>query len=280
MPKSTDVSDGGAGDIHVRDEQAGPPGGAPRLTRRELLLATSALVLLPRRARAQSAIVGSEDHYPPFTFNRRGRRCGYDVEKVELVLDEIRYRAVHHSLLRRAMLEGLDEGTVDMAFPLVGTPERMQKYIMVGPLHMGTTTVALRTSDTTDPASIAALAGRRVGVVEGWIYTPEFDAATNIEKVSCSSLTLAVRRLAAGRVDATIGDRVALAHLIKTEGLSHALRLSAVTYGHGPRYVAFPRSRAALAAQFKDALARLDAAGRFADLDARYLGPVMGTGGK
>lgn len=218
---------------------------------------------------ASSATVASED-YPPYAFNRRGRREGYDVAKVQMVLDELKLRAISYPMLRAGMFTALDEGTMDIAFPFNRTPERAAKYILVGPLHEGTTALAVAAADANAAIGLDFLTGRRVGVTVGHTYPAAFEAKQDFTRVPCSSYTLAMRRLAYGRVDAVIGDRAVMEYLVETEGLRKAIHVSKSSLATGPSFCLFPKSRAALAASFEQALARLQAAGRFSELGQLY----------
>ena len=218
---------------------------------------------------ASSAMVASED-YPPYAFNRRGRREGYDVAKVQMVLDELRLRPIHYPMLRQAMFTALDEGTVDMAFPFNRTPERAAKYILVGPLHLSSTVLAVAASEAKDTLGLDFLRGRRVGVTVGHTFPPAFEAQQDYTRVPCSSYTLAIRRLAYGRVDAVIGDRAVMEYLVATEGLRKAIHVSKTPIASGPSYCLFAKSHAALAASFEETLGRLQAAGKFNELAQAY----------
>jgi ABC-type amino acid transport substrate-binding protein len=240
----------------------------PRLSRRRLLLAAG-VGLLARDARASVLMVASED-YPPYAFNFRGQRKGYDVEKIAMVLEALRYRPVQHSLVRSALFKGLDEGTIDIAFPFTETPLRVQKYLLVGPLHTNRTVLAVRKDDVQEPVGLESIAGLRVGVTDRHRYPPAFDALQNITRVSCSSLNLAIRRLSYGRVDAVIGDRSAMEAIAYAEGLENQVRVSPNLIAAGPAYVLLPKSRGDLAASFRDVLHKLDAEGKFKELGSRY----------
>jgi polar amino acid transport system substrate-binding protein len=246
----------------------------PRPTRRELLLVTAASILVSRAARAEGApsgalAVASED-YPPYAFNRRGHREGFDVAKVQMVLADLRLRAVQYPMLREAMLVTLDDGKMDLAFPFNRTAERAAKYILVGPLHQSNTVLAVSKADAKEPVGMSSLTGRRVGVTLGHTYPAAFEAANDFTRVPCSSYTLAMRRLADGLVDAVIGDRAVMDHLASTEGLQHKIYVSKTSIAKGPSYCLFPKSHAELAAQFEEALHRLEAAGKFKELAESY----------
>ena len=240
------------------------------ITRRTFLIAAAATsVFLPRDARAAPLVIGSED-YPPYAFNFRGGRRGYDVEKVTMVLEELKYRPLQRSMIRAALFKGLEEDVVDVAFPFTETPLRLQKYIVAGALHNNRSVLAMRKDEAKEPMTLESIAGLRVAVTERHRYPAAFESLTNITRVPCSSLNLAVRRLSYGRVDAVIGDRTAMDSMVQVEGLEHKIHVSPQSLGSGTAYCLFPKSHVALATAFNDTLKRLAAAGRFKDLEARF----------
>ena len=242
------------------------------------MLAAAASMVVSRTARAQStaptaipsAVTVASEDYPPYAFNRRGHREGFDVAKVQMVFDELRLRAVHYPMLREGMFSALDEGKADIAFPFNRTAERAAKYILVGPLHQSNTVLAVAASDAKEPVGLGSLAGRRVGVTSGHSYPASFEAARDFTRVPCSSYTLAMRRLADGLVDAVVGDRAVMEHLVAAEGLRQKIYVSRTSIEKGPSFCLFPKSRAQLAASFEETLRRLDAAGRFNQLALSY----------
>lgn len=65
------------------------------------------------------------------------------------------------------------------------------------------------------------LDGLTIGVIDGYIYEPKFDIATNFTKEKIVSDALALKMLVAGRIDLVIVDRLVAAYTIKQEqGLS------------------------------------------------------------
>ncbi len=247
------------------------------ITRRNFLSATAVTVgglSLEGLARADALIeaplrIASED-YPPYAFNLRGSRHGFDVEKVTMVLDALRHRFIQTPMMRTALFQGLDEATVDLGFPFTETPVRLQKYIVAAPLHTNRTAFAMRTSDVKGPIGLDSIAGLRVGVTDRHRYPAAFDAMQNITRVSCSSLNLAIRRLDYERVDAVIGDLSAMKSIVSVEGLEHKITVSTNAIGSANAFVLFPQSRHELAAAFTETLARLQAEGKFKDLEARF----------
>jgi hypothetical protein len=79
-----------------------------------------------------------------------------------------------------------------------------------------------------------------------------------------------MRRLADGLLDAVIGDRAVMEHIVASEGLKKKIYVSKTSLARGPTYCLFPKSRAELAASFEATLRRLEAAGKFNELAEAY----------
>jgi polar amino acid transport system substrate-binding protein len=248
-----------------------PPMSGPVISRRTFVVATAAVVaLLPKGARAAERLLVTSEDAPPYAFNYRGHRKGFAVEKVARVLDALHIRDVDHSMTRTAMFKGLDDDTIDLAFPFTETPLRKQKYLLVGPLYTTRFVLAVRTEDGQEPVGLPFIEGKRVGLVDRHRYPAAFDAVQNTTRLPCSSLTLALRRLSYGRVDAVIGDRSSMQANILSLGLEEQIHVSPNAIASVPTYVLFPKSRATLAAAFGDVLHKMEAAGNFKDLETRY----------
>jgi polar amino acid transport system substrate-binding protein len=249
----------------------------PAILRRQFLLGAAVLTAFPRVAFGEDSVggvvaVASEHNAGPYAYNLRGRRRGYDVEMVDLVVADLRMLAVHYAMEREAIFKALDDEKVDFAFSFTSTPERAKKYIQIAPLHAGRLALATRRDDMKEPFGIAALAGRRLATTVGHRYPPEIEAAANFTLMPCSSMTLGFRRLASGRVDAVVGERNSLAFQMKALGLERQLAISATDLWTGSYSCLFPKSRRALATAFAGKLREMEAAGRFADLMARFPG--------
>lgn len=227
-----------------------------------MLLFTALAGVTP--ARAESWIVASEDSFPPYAFTRDGRRVGIDVEIVEAALKTLGVTAEHQALPWSRVIYSIDHDLVDFAFQFVGTAERFARWTMVPLNRISQTVVVLPRSSSFDYTGVADLRGMTVGVVQGYRYAPAFDEATYFRRESAEDNLLNLKKLAAGRLDAIVGDLLTLHYLARENGLVDQIRYAEKPLVEVPRYAAFPKARAERAQRFADGMKRITEDGTLA----------------
>ncbi|WP_431854966.1 substrate-binding periplasmic protein [Azospirillum sp.] len=227
-----------------------------RRTALGLLAGALAAPALPA-AGADYWTIASEDHFPPYNFSLKGKRTGVDTEIVEALLKELGVTPVHRPLSWREVVQSMDENTADVAFQFIASPARFEQYNMIGPFRTGTTVFMVRKDSDITYERLEDLAPHRIGVVDGFSYAPDFDAATFLEKVPSSSNVVNFRRLMLGRVDVVVGDLHVLNHVAKQDGRLKDVRVLPKPVGLVPRYIALPKARKAKAEQLQAAFVKL-----------------------
>ncbi|MEI7606469.1 MAG: transporter substrate-binding domain-containing protein, partial [Rhodospirillaceae bacterium] len=187
------------------------------------ILALLTFSLASTGSRAEVWTVTSEERFPPYNFSQDGKRAGMDTEIVEAVLARMGVTASHVAVPWNRVVASLDQNETDLAFQFVGTPERIEKYAMIGPFRTGRTVFVVRADSPLSYNSLEDLRGHTVGTVNGFSYTPEFDAATFIVREPATTSLIALNKLLAGRSDAVIGDLYTLVHLARQAGFSDKL---------------------------------------------------------
>ncbi|PWC44229.1 transporter substrate-binding domain-containing protein [Azospirillum sp. TSO22-1] len=228
-----------------------------RRTALGLLAGLVAVPALPASAQADYWTIASEDHFPPYNYSLKGKRTGVDTEIVEALLKELGVTPVHRPLSWREVVQSMDENTADVAFQFIASPTRFEQYNMIGPFRTGTTVFVVRKDSDITYERLEDLAPYRIGVVDGFSYAPDFDAATFLEKVPSSSNVVNFRRLMLGRVDVVVGDLHVLNHVAKQDGRLKDVRVLPKPVGLVPRYIALPKARKAKAEQLQAAFIKL-----------------------
>lgn len=241
-----------------------------RAAMRRIFWALTVVLALTGVARAESWMVVSEDNFPPYNYNDRDGRIGLDVEIVDAVLRHIGVTPEHKGLPWKRVVNDLDTDQTDIAFQFVGRPDRFESYAMVGPFRTGMTVFMVRADSAITFDRLEDLRGRRVGVVQGFTYTPEFDAAGFIDKEAAIDNVLNIRKLVGGRIDAVIGDHYTLQHIARVEGVAGKLRMLPKPLSVVPRYIAFPKSRKDKADRFAKGLEDLKADGTIDAILSRW----------
>jgi polar amino acid transport system substrate-binding protein len=138
------------------------------------------------------------------------------------------------------------EGTYDAAFPEYYSEERAQEFLMSEPFTSGPLGFYKRKADKITYTKLEDLKPYRIGVVIGYINTPEFDAANYLKKDEANSDEQNIRKLLAGRIDLAVIDKYVAQQLIKTSipEAAGALEFMEPPLQDQPLYVIFPRKTA------------------------------------
>ncbi|MBK3733069.1 transporter substrate-binding domain-containing protein [Azospirillum brasilense] len=220
-------------------------------------LLVAALVLASAPARAENWTVASEDYFPPYNYTERGKRTGMDTEIVDAMLKDIGVYPVHRPMGWPEVVRAHDENEVDVAFQFFTSPRRLERGHLIGPYRVGATVLMVRSNAEITYTGIEDLRGLRIGVVDGFEYTPEFDRSPLFERVSSSSNVVSFRRLLLGRVDAIAGDSQVLRSLADSEGRTGSVKILAKPLAMVPRYISVPKPRAEKAARLQAAYEKL-----------------------
>lgn len=232
---------------------------APLFTR---VLRLCAMLLVPLLlaagpARAEYWTIASEDHFPPYNYSFNGTRTGIDTEIVNAMLKELGVTPVHRPLSWSEVVQSMDNNTADVGFQFIASPARFAQYNMIGPFRTGTTVVMVRKDSEITFDRLEDLAPYRVGVVDGFSYAADFDAATFLDKIPSSSNVVNFRRLILGRVDVIVGDLHVLTYMARQDGRLKDVKVLAKPLGIVPRYIALPKMRKEKAERLQAAFVRL-----------------------
>jgi len=226
--------------------------------------AAAALLLGLSSARASATelwTVASDQNFPPYNFTLKGKRTGVDTQIIEAVLKRIGVSPIHRPMSWDEVVQAIDTNQVDLAFQFIASPERKEKYRLVGPFRTGETVLVTTKGRSFDIKDIADLRSYRVGTIRGFTYEPSFDRDAEIRKLAGANATTNIRRLLNGRVDILIGDRQSLLYSADEDGKLDSVAVLDMKIGYFPRYVAFPRQRAEKAERFEKAMNELIADG-------------------
>lgn len=222
--------------------------------------------------RAEIWTTASEENFPPYNFTENGKRTGIDTQIIEAVFTAIGVTPVHRVLPWAEVIAAVDMNLVDVAYQFVGNPERFEKYHLIGPHRIGETVFMARADSAIRFNTLEDLRGLRIGVVQGFAYTPEFDKATFLTKEAAANNLINIRLLLARRLDLVVGDRHALAYFVEQDGRLADIRFLAKPLGYVPRYLAMPKARTEKAARFRAALQALQRDGAIQAIIDRWLG--------
>ncbi len=233
-----------------------------------LIFSATIFVLLSAiNSHSQESIkIGSMQNYAPYNFeSKNGKYIGIDVAIIETVLSELGLTAVHEPRpWPRAVIE-FEEYKTDALFQLTATTERFLNWNMVGPIRSNARVYFVRAnSSITDITSINDLKGLNVGVIRGYAYSDEFMKANDFEKEYVTDIVQNVMKLALGRVDIVIANKLPFKLETKMQEHENTIRMLPTPILVSERYIAFHKDEKgnALAKRFQIKLDELKLNGR------------------
>lgn len=114
------------------------------------------------------------------------------------------------------VVQETEAGKYDAAFPEYYSDERAAAFFMSEPFASGPLGFYKRKADKISYTKLEDLKPYRIGVVLGYINTPEFDAADYLQKDAANSDEQNLQKLFAGRIDLAVIDKFVAQYLIQT----------------------------------------------------------------
>ncbi|WAC65783.1 transporter substrate-binding domain-containing protein [Agrococcus sp. SL85] len=221
---------------------------------------------------AGTLVVGTEGTYSPFSFHEdgAGELTGYDVDVITAVAEELGVEVEFQETQWDALFAALDSGRIDVIANQVSiTPERLERYAFSTPYTYSPGVLVV--AEDSDIQSFDDLQGRTSAqsLTSNWA-TVATDAGAQVEEVE--GFAQAAELLAAGRVDATVNDRLTFLDYEQSQGGQTGLRVAAETDDTSENALAFRGGSDDLVAAVDEALAALAADGTLAEISAQYFG--------
>lgn len=122
----------------------------------------------------------------------------------------------------KRVLRDASTGTTHGFFPEYHSAHREKVFYFSRPVGCSVVGLVHRRDVTLGWTRLEDLASFRIGVVDGYVNTEEFDRLVDkgvLQPVKCNSDVLALRMVEAGRIDAAVMDRSVFQHL-SSEGAS------------------------------------------------------------
>lgn len=275
--------------------------GAGAISRRGLVQAGlgaigAAALPLPALSRPEARIwtLAAMEDFPPYNYYSGQNFIGIDVEIISEASRLLGLSLQIRPLPWPRAILTFKAGGADGIFQLAPTRDRFAFWNMAGPMRPTRLSFAVRAEDPRVGAEVAAarpgaggadragqaegrydiarLAGHRIGVVNGFTYTPEFDTADSfVREGSIDDLT-SLRKLLLGRVTTVLGGAANLRFAADRLGVRDRVHILAPPLAEVPRYVGFRRDAAGdqKSALMRAALHELRASGQVDRILARH----------
>jgi ABC-type amino acid transport substrate-binding protein len=194
-----------------------------------LVALAAALHAGPARAATKEVVrVGTEGSYAPFTFlDEKGQLTGYDVEVMKDVARRAGLDARFVPTPWDSMFLGLESKKFDLvANQIAKNPEREKKYRFSDDYLVSGAQIIVKADRGGDFKSLSDLKGLRVGTGVGSNYAKMLEehnaknpsAAVKVQTYE-GDVTVVLQDIAAGRLDATVNDRLTVGYAAQKQKL-------------------------------------------------------------
>lgn len=228
----------------------------------------------------EDVLVATEGVYAPFSFHdeKRGNLTGYDVEVVKEIAKRIRLKFYFWESPWDGIFLGLEANKFDViANEIAKTPEREKKYLFSDSYLVSGAQIIVR-GDRQGIQELQDLAGLKVGTGVGSNYTKILEDynARNKSKIDIKyydgNLNVVLQDIVAGRLDATVNDRLTAGYNVAQLGLN--VKTAGELVSTVTSHFVFRKDHkgAALQEKFNKGLAELKRDGTLAKLSREWFG--------
>lgn len=185
------------------------------------------------------------DEWPPYQQVEEETMSGFSVDMIQAVYDAMGtpVDTITSYPWKRAMTI-LEHGHADGLFSANHTADR-EAFAFYPEEPLLESPWIIWTQDNQTITSLDQLRNKRIGVVLGYSYTPEFwefiETYCNVEQVSTDEINF--KKLELGRIDATVAEYGNGLHNIKTLGLKRVTPQPALEIKRDGLYIIFNRER-------------------------------------
>jgi len=232
------------------------------------LLCTLAGILTPLTALAADPIIINFDQAnPPFMFSKDGKAAGIYPAVIDAAFKQMKTAVSLQVKPWARALQEIDQGVAGVG-GIYKNAEREKKYDFSEQIFTEKLVVYFNKSHPLTFNKVEDLKGKKVGVLRGWSYGDEFDAARKAGSITADETTgddLNFQKLDMGRVDAVIAVAEAGDSLLPKY---KSLAAAATPLAQNPTYLAFAKSanKVALLKQFNETIKAMKASGELGKL--------------
>ena len=218
-------------------------------------------------------VIGGDHQYPPFEYlDEKGLPAGYNVDLTRAIAREMGLDIEIRLGPWAEIVQGMDEGKIDIMQGMFYLPERAAKFDFTQPHTVQHYIGLTRKGEGSPPTTIEELAGKRILVQRG-------DAAHDflVERGLGDQVAVAetqedvLRELSEGNHDCALAVRISSLYLIKERGWGN-LNLGRKAFISLEYCYALPTGHKALLAQFSEGLKVVEASGEYRRIYEQWLG--------
>ena len=189
---------------------------------KKLMLATLATLAIGTVAEAAPIKIGiGAEPYAPFTSpDASGNWVGWEVDFMNAICKQAAIECVITPTAWDGIIPALTAGQIDVIMSSMSITEERMKTIDFSDKYYNTPAMIVTAKDSGITPDAAGLTGKIIGVQVSTTheaYTQKYFAATAAEVKTYQTLDEHNQDLAAGRIDAVMGDSIAMDDFLKSE---------------------------------------------------------------
>lgn len=195
-----------------------------------LSIAALLLCLMPDYDALGRELKFINEHWPPYIIvNEDGSAGGIDAEILQAMAGQLNLRLRFESFDWIYCLRMMEHGRADIISAILKRPERQVYLHYIEPpyLRKSTKLFYLKKSSPHSIKQYEDLYGLRIGVLKGSAYFERFDNDASIQKTATEKTEQLLKMLKSGRLDAVIGTKVVMEHIIQTKNYTGLFKRSA-----------------------------------------------------
>lgn len=245
--------------------------------KKTLLLLIVPLLLLVANARAeiQQLKIGISTGYPPFYFfTDDGKPTGICIDILNEVTRQMGISVTYTSYPWQRMLFYGEFGTVDAIMPLFRTPER-EKFLIFPQTDLikeDNSFFTAASSSNDYSGQLADVTDKKIVVMEGFSYGPEFDQTEFKNKIVVKKNENLIKLVQSGRADFGIGNSKVITYTATRINAADSIRFLAPPVTIEPLHIGFSKKNITpdFVARFTTHLEKLKASATYQQIITSY----------
>lgn len=217
--------------------------------------------------------IALEGTYPPFDYrNKDGELEGFDVDVAKAVAARLGVKPEFIATEWSGIIAGLQAGKYDVIVNQVAiTPARQKVLDFSTPYVYSAAQLIQRANDKTEYKSLEDFKGKKLGVTLGTNYEQMVRSVPGIDVRTYPGAPEKLADLAAGRIEATLDDRLTVPYIIKVSNLP--LRAGALIPGADVEMgIPFRKGNPKFAKAIDEAIAALHQDGTLKKISMQWFG--------
>ncbi|MEZ4525041.1 MAG: transporter substrate-binding domain-containing protein [Desulfobacterales bacterium] len=198
-------------------------------------------LVMPLRVWAETFVLGVLEDLPPFEYRENGELKGIDLEIGNEIAKrlgiEFKYLGLPWTRIKKYAEDGTDIHGILSMF-------RLEKYLPIVDFTEDTfiskISFFVTKESTMHISGLEDLRGKKVGVIRGYTYTPEFDAYKQMERMVFDSNDVLAKVLDKNRIEVVVAEEIPFLFTARKTGFPDRFR-AVCTLDENPTCMAFSK---------------------------------------